>query len=162
EVHVELAAWADAIVVAPATANMIARAASGMADDAVLATLRCADVPVLFAPAMHHRMWASKATQRALKLLEEDGAHLVGPVHGPLASGEQGLGRMSEPEDIADATERLFAHTQDLGGLRVLVSAGPTVEDLDPVRYLSNRSSGRMGYAIAERARARGAEVLLV
>lgn len=162
EVHVELAAWADAIVVAPATANLLARAAVGMADDAVLATLRCASVPVLLAPAMHHRMWAGKPTQRALKWLVDDGVQVVGPVHGPLASGEQGLGRMSEPEDIADAVARLFTRTQDLAGLRVLVSAGPTVEDLDPVRYLSNRSSGRMGYAIAERAHARGAEVLLV
>ncbi len=163
EVHVELAAWAEAIVIAPATANMIARAAAGMADDAVLATLRCADVPVLLAPAMHHRMWNSKATQRALGWLKEDGLHVVGPVHGKLASGEEGFGRMTEPEAIADACEALFAPAErDLAGLRVLISAGPTVEDLDPVRFLSNRSSGRMGYAIAERAIARGAEVVLV
>ncbi|MFT3922345.1 MAG: bifunctional phosphopantothenoylcysteine decarboxylase/phosphopantothenate--cysteine ligase CoaBC [Myxococcales bacterium] len=163
EVHVELAAWAEAIVVAPATANLLARAAAGMADDAVLATLRCADVPLLVAPAMHHRMWKSKATQRALGLLEDDGYAVVGPVHGKLASGEEGFGRMSEPEAIADAVEQLFApRVQDLVGLRVLVSAGPTVEDLDPVRFLSNRSSGRMGYAIAERAVQRGADVVLV
>lgn len=163
EVHVEFAAWAHAMVLAPATANMLARAASGMADDAVLATLRCADVPILVAPAMHHRMWKSKATQRALGLLKNDGFHVVGPVYGKLASGEEGFGRMSEPEAIADATEALFQPARrDLAGLRVLVSAGPTVEDIDPVRFLSNRSSGRMGYAIAERAARRGAEVILV
>ncbi len=163
EVHVEFAAWAHAMVIAPATANMLARAASGMADDAVLATLRCADVPILVAPAMHHGMWKSRAPQRALGLLKSDGFHVVGPVHGKLASGEEGFGRMSEPEALADATEALFQPAGgDLAGLRVLVSAGPTVEDIDPVRFLSNRSSGRMGYAIAERAAQRGAKVILV
>lgn len=163
EVHVELAAWADALIIAPATANLLARTASGMADDAVLATLRCSDVPTLFAPAMHPRMWRSKATQRAIALLLGDGFRFVGPVHGQLASGEEGMGRMSEPEHIADAVEALFhVEAQDLTGRTVLVSAGPTVEDIDPVRFLSNRSTGRMGYAIAERARARGARVLLV
>jgi phosphopantothenoylcysteine decarboxylase/phosphopantothenate--cysteine ligase len=163
EVHVELAAWADALVIAPATANLLARAASGMADDAVLATLRCTDVPVLFAPAMHHRMWKSGATQRAVKHLTEDGGRFVGPVHGKLASGEEGMGRMSEPSDIVDKlTTLLSPEAGDLAGLTVLVSAGPTVEDLDPVRFLSNRSSGRMGYAIAERAAKRGARVILV
>jgi phosphopantothenoylcysteine decarboxylase/phosphopantothenate--cysteine ligase len=163
EVHVELAAWAHALVIAPATANLLARAASGMADDAVLATLRCADVPVLFAPAMHHRMWKSGATQRAVSLLAQDGAHFVGPVHGKLASGEEGMGRMSEPAAIVHTLSALLSPAaRDLAGLRVLVSAGPTVEDLDPVRYLSNRSSGRMGYAIAERAQRRGASVVLV
>ncbi len=163
EVHVELAAWAHAIVVAPATANLLARSASGMADDAVLATLRCFDGPVLYAPAMHHRMWRSPATQRAVAHLRGDGAALVGPVHGKLASGEEGIGRMSEPQQIADATEALFAtQIRDLVGLHVLITAGPTQEDLDPVRYLSNRSSGRMGYALAERAAQRGARVTLV
>lgn len=163
EVHVELGAWADALVVAPATANLLARAAHGFADDAVLATLRCTSAPLFFAPAMHHRMWASPPTARALTLLRGDGATIVGPVHGKLASGEEGLGRMSEPREIADVMEAHFtAQTRDLSGLTVLVSAGPTVEDLDPVRYLSNRSSGRMGYAIAERAQARGARVILV
>lgn len=161
EVHVELSAWADAMVVAPATANLLARAASGQANDALLATLSCMQAPVLFAPAMHHRMWQSKATQRAVALLRADGAQLVGPVHGKLASGEQGMGRMSEPLEIADALALLFT-SGDMNGLRVLVSAGPTVEDIDPVRFLSNRSSGQMGYAIAERALARGAQVTLV
>lgn len=161
EVHVELSAWADAMVIAPATANLLARAASGIADDALMATLSCMAAPVLFAPAMHHRMWQAPATQRAVQQLERDGARLVGPVHGKLASGEQGMGRMSEPPEIADALEALFA-PGDLNGLSVLVSAGPTVEDIDPVRFLSNRSSGQMGYAIAARARARGASVCLV
>jgi len=162
EVHVELGAWADAIVVAPATANLLARAAAGLSDDAVLATLRCADVPVLFAPAMHHRMWKSPSLQRALDTLRADGAELVGPVHGKLASGDEGMGRMSEPVEIANALEALLTTTQDLAGKVLLVSAGPTQEDLDPVRYLSNRSTGRMGYAIAERAVKRGARVILV
>ncbi|HEY6882181.1 MAG TPA: bifunctional phosphopantothenoylcysteine decarboxylase/phosphopantothenate--cysteine ligase CoaBC [Polyangiales bacterium] len=163
EVHVELAAWAHAIVIAPATANLMARSAAGMADDAVLATLRCFDGPVLYAPAMHHRMWRSPATQRAVAHLRADGASLVGPVHGKLASGEEGIGRMSEPLEIAAAVEALFStEVRDLTGLHVMISAGPTVEDIDPVRYLSNRSSGRMGYAIAERAAQRGARVTLV
>jgi phosphopantothenoylcysteine decarboxylase/phosphopantothenate--cysteine ligase len=163
EVHVELASWAHAIVIAPATANLIARAAVGMADDAVLATVRCSDAPLVVAPAMHHRMWSSLPTQRAIEQLRADGATIVGPVYGKLASGEEGLGRMSEPVDIADALAARLVHVeQDMVGLRVLVSAGPTVEDLDPVRYLSNRSSGRMGYALAERAVKRGASVTLV
>jgi phosphopantothenoylcysteine decarboxylase / phosphopantothenate---cysteine ligase len=161
EVHVELSAWADAMVVAPATANVIARAASGIADDALTATLSCMAAPVLFAPAMHQRMWRAPATQRALAQLTRDGVQCVGPVHGALASGEQGLGRMSEPGEIADALERLLG-PRDLSGLSLLVSAGPTLEDIDPVRFLSNRSSGQMGYAIAARAAARGASVTLV
>jgi phosphopantothenoylcysteine decarboxylase/phosphopantothenate--cysteine ligase len=162
EVHVELSAWADALVVAPATANLLARAASGMADDALLATLSCMDAPVLFAPAMHQRMWKAGGTERAVALLAKDGAAFVGPVHGKLASGEQGMGRMSEPLEIADALEQLLTKGRDLAGIKLLVSAGPTQEAIDPVRFLSNRSSGQMGYAIAERAVTRGAEVTLV
>lgn len=162
EVHVELSAWAEAMVVAPATANLLARAAAGLSDDPVLATLRCMDVPVLFAPAMHHRMWKAPALQRAIAALRADGAHVVGPVHGKLASGEEGMGRMSEPVDIVRALAEILSEQQDLLGKTVLVSAGPTQEDLDPVRFLSNRSSGRMGYAIAERAFRRGARVILV
>ncbi len=162
EVHVELGAWAEAIVVAPATANLLARAAAGLSDDAVLATLRCADVPVLFAPAMHHRMWKSPPLQRAVDALRTDGAAFVGPVHGKLASGEEGMGRMSEPVEIVASLEALLTTKQDLAGKTLLVSAGPTQEDLDPVRFLGNRSTGRMGYAIAERAVKRGARVILV
>ncbi len=162
EVHVELGAWADGMVLAPATANLLARAAAGMSDDAVLATLRCIEGPILFAPAMHHRMWKAPSLQRAVTALKGEGANFVGPVHGKLASGEEGMGRMSEPAQIAAAFAALFTQTRDLTGKTVLVSAGPTQEDVDPVRYLSNRSTGRMGYAIAERAVRRGARVILV
>ncbi len=162
EVHVELAAWADAVVVAPATANVIARMAHGLADDVVSATLLCFDGPVLVAPAMHHRMWSHPATTANVKLLGERGVSFAGPVFGKLASGEDGVGRMSEVAAIADALTTALAKGRDLAGLRLLVSAGPTHEALDPVRFLGNRSSGRMGFAIAERARARGAEVTLV
>jgi len=162
EIHVDLAGWADAIVVAPATANLLARAANGMADDAVLATLACADCPVIYAPAMHHRMWRHAATRRNVERLALDGAVFVGPVDGPLASGESGLGRMAEPVRIADAVAHFVARGRDLDGATVLVTAGPTVEDLDPVRFLGNRSSGKMGIAVAARARDRGARVVLV
>ncbi|HJL16224.1 MAG TPA: bifunctional phosphopantothenoylcysteine decarboxylase/phosphopantothenate--cysteine ligase CoaBC [Sandaracinaceae bacterium LLY-WYZ-13_1] len=161
EVHVELAAWADVAVVAPATANLLARAVHGLADDALSATLLCFDRPVVFAPAMHDRMWRHPATARNLARLRADGARFVGPVSGPLASGDVGMGRMSEPDAIADAVEAALG-PGDLSGRRLLVSAGGTQEDLDPVRYLGNRSSGKMGYAIAERAARRGAEVVLV
>jgi phosphopantothenoylcysteine decarboxylase/phosphopantothenate--cysteine ligase len=159
---VQLADWADAIVVAPATANLLARAAHGFADDAVLATLSCAGCPVLLAPAMHERMWKRPATQRNLKQLATDGCHVVGPVSGALANGAVGQGRMAEPAQIVDALETLLGRAQDLSGKTVLISAGPTLEDLDPVRFISNRSSGRMGYALAEAARDRGASVVLV
>jgi phosphopantothenoylcysteine decarboxylase / phosphopantothenate---cysteine ligase len=163
EVHVELSMWAHAVVVAPATANLLARAATGMADDAVLACLSCATGrPLLFAPAMHERMWLAPATQRNVRQLEQDGATLVGPVQGALASGEQGGGRMAEPEAIAAALEELLCPERDLAGRTLLVSAGPTQEDLDPVRFISNRSSGRMGFALAAAARDRGAHVIAV
>jgi phosphopantothenoylcysteine decarboxylase/phosphopantothenate--cysteine ligase len=162
EVHVELGEWADAIVVAPATMNLMARAASGQANDALLATLACARGQVFFAPAMHQRMWSHPATQSNVALLAERGAVLLGPVTGELANGEIGQGRMMEPEDIADAVESRLAHANDLAGSRILITAGPTHEDLDPVRFLGNRSSGRMGYAIASKALRRGAEVTLV
>jgi phosphopantothenoylcysteine decarboxylase / phosphopantothenate---cysteine ligase len=163
EVHVELSSWADALVVAPATANLLARAAIGMADDAVLACVSCATGrPLLFAPAMHERMWLAPATQRSVRQLEQDGAILVGPVQGALASGEQGAGRMAEPDAIADALEAAVCTLRDLAGRTLLISAGPTQEDLDPVRFISNRSSGRMGFALAAAARDRGAHVIAV
>ncbi len=162
EVHVELASWAHAIVVAPATANVLARSAAGMADDALLATVLCAACPVLYAPAMFHRMWGSASTARNVTQLRADGAHFVGPVSGALANGEIGMGRLAEPSDIADALDALLAPSLDLEGRTVLVSAGPTHEDLDPVRFLGNKSSGKMGFALAERAAARGARVCLV
>ncbi|MGF1469319.1 MAG: bifunctional phosphopantothenoylcysteine decarboxylase/phosphopantothenate--cysteine ligase CoaBC [Sandaracinaceae bacterium] len=161
EIHVDLADAADLVIVAPATADLLGKAALGLADDALTATLLCYDGPLLFAPAMHHRMWASEATQRNVARLVDDGADVVGPVEGPLASGASGMGRMAEPEAIADAAEAALS-ARDLEGRTVLVTAGGTQEDLDPVRFLGNRSSGRMGYAVAERAARRGARVFLV
>lgn len=162
EIHVELARWANALVVAPATANTLARMTHGLAEDVVSATLLCFDGPVLVAPAMHHRMWTHAATTANVRVLASRGVRFVGPVFGKLASGEEGVGRMAEPVAVADALSALLETPRDLDGLRLLVSAGPTHEALDPVRFLGNRSSGRMGYAIAERARDRGARVTLV
>ena len=162
EVHVELGEWADAIVIAPATMNLMARAATGQANDAVLATLACARGVVFFAPSMHHRMWSHRATQSNIRTLTNREAIVLGPVTGPLANGEIGEGRMMEPGDIAEEVESHLAHADDLSGSRILITAGPTHEDLDPVRFLGNRSSGRMGYAIASQARRRGAEVTIV
>lgn len=162
EVHVELAQWADAIVVAPATANLLSRAAMGAADNVVLATLLCNQSPVLFAPAMHESMWNHPATQHNVGLLTERGARWVGPEHGALASGEQGMGRMSEPINIANALDALVVKRRDLHGVRIIVTAGPTYEDIDPVRFIGNRSSGKTGYALASCARARGATVTLI
>lgn len=162
EVHVDIGEWADAMIVAPATMNLMARAANGQADDAVLATLACARGQVFFAPAMHQRMWRHPATQSNVRTLIERGAVVLGPVTGPLANGEIGEGRMIEPREIADEVESHLAQADDLSGIRFLITAGPTHEDLDPVRFLGNRSSGRMGYAIASQALRRGAEVTLV
>lgn len=161
EVHVELGEWADAIVVAPATMNLLSRAANGMADDVVLATLACARGVIVQAPAMYHRMWAQPATQRNVEALRGAGHRFCGPVEGPLANSEVGMGRMAEPTAIVDTVVAALA-SPDLAGRRVVVSAGPTFEDLDPVRFLGNRSSGRMGFALASRAAARGARVTLV
>jgi phosphopantothenoylcysteine decarboxylase/phosphopantothenate--cysteine ligase len=163
ERHVAIAERVDAIVIAPATADLLARLAEGRADDLVAALALCArDVPVLVAPAMHPRMWSHPATQANVEELTRQGrVHFVGPVFGPVASGDVGLGRMSEPQAIADAMETALA-PRDLDGARIVVSAGPTLEDLDPVRFLGNRSSGKMGFAIAERAAVRGARVTLV
>ncbi len=162
EVHVELSDWADAIVIAPATMNLMARATSGQANDAVLATLACAGSDVFFAPAMHQRMWSHPATQSNVRTLIDRGVVVLGPVTGPLANGEIGEGRMMEPEDIADEVESHLAHADDLSDSRILITAGPTHEDLDPVRFLGNRSSGRMGYAIASQSLRRGAKVTIV
>ena len=162
EVHVELGEWADAIIIAPATMNLMARAATGQANDAVLATLACARGVIFFAPAMHQRMWANEATQANIRTLTDRDAVILGPVTGALANGEIGEGRMMEPEEIAEQVESHLAHADDLSGARVLITAGPTHEDLDPVRFLGNRSSGRMGYAIASQALRRGAAVTLV
>jgi phosphopantothenoylcysteine decarboxylase / phosphopantothenate---cysteine ligase len=162
EMHVRLAERADLVVVAPATADVLARLAHGRADDLVTALALCAQGPVLAAPAMHPRMWEHPATQRNIAdLAAQRRVTLVGPVSGEIASGDVGLGRMAEPEAIASAIATALS-PRDLGGLRIVVTAGPTLEDVDPVRFLGNRSSGKMGFAVAERAAARGAEVTLV
>ena len=162
ELHVELAAGADVVALVPATADLLAALAQGRVGDLVRATALCARGPVLAAPAMHPRMWSHPATQRNIRAIEADGrVQLVGPVDGEVASGDHGLGRMAEPAAIADAIFGLLGG-RDLVGTHVVVTAGPTVEDLDPARYLSNRSSGKMGFAIAERAAARGARVSLI
>ncbi|HEU4409394.1 MAG TPA: bifunctional phosphopantothenoylcysteine decarboxylase/phosphopantothenate--cysteine ligase CoaBC [Polyangiaceae bacterium] len=162
EMHVALAAESDLVVLAPATADLLARLAAGRADDLVTALALVASCPVLVAPAMHPTMWAHPATRRNVERLRADGrVRFAGPVEGPVASGEVGLGRMAEPAAIADEALALLG-PRDLAGLRVIVSAGPTVEDIDPVRYLSNRSSGQMGFALARAAAARGAAVTLV
>jgi phosphopantothenoylcysteine decarboxylase/phosphopantothenate--cysteine ligase len=161
--HVHLANDADLVVLAPATANVLARAALGLADDLLTALLLARTGPVLCAPAMNHRMYAHPATQQNLEQLAARGWTMVGPATGPLAEGDSDLpGRMSEPEEILVWAERLLRSGGPLTGRRVLVTAGPTREALDPVRVLTNRSSGRMGYALAAAAFARGAEVVLI
>ena len=163
EVHVDLGQSVDLVLIAPATADVLARLATGRADDLVTALALSAKCPVLAAPAMHSRMWHHPATQRNVATLRADGrVKLVGPVDGPLASGESGMGRLAEPDAIVTAALLLLAGQRDLAGYRLLVTAGPTVEDIDPVRFLSNRSTGRMGFAVAERAAQRGAKVKLV
>jgi len=162
ELHVALADRADCVLVAPCTADALARFAAGRADDLLAALVLSARGPVLVAPAMHPRMWAHPATQRSARTLAEDGrVTLVGPAFGEVASGDVGLGRMVEPAELVAAT-RAALGPRDLAGRRVLVTAGPTHEALDPVRFLGNRSSGKMGFAIARAARARGADVVLV
>ncbi len=162
EMHIAIASRADVVVVAPATADFLARIAHGRADDLLAALVLVAKGPVLVAPAMHPRMWAHPATQRNVRTIEHDGrVQMVGPVVGPVANGEVGLGRMADPAVIVQAIDGALSGG-DLRGVRLVVTAGPTVEDLDPVRFLSNRSSGRMGFAIAGRAADRGAQVTLV
>jgi len=158
--HTELARWADCLVIAPATANLIAQVANGHSSNALAATALAADVPVVLAPAMHTEMWEHPAVQRNIATLEKDGVILVGPTSGELAGGDAGVGRMVEPEEIVAATESAF--DQSMGGWHVVISAGGTREAIDPVRYIGNRSSGKMGYAIADAASRRGARVTLV
>ena len=162
EMHVRLAERADLVAIVPATADVLSRLAHGRADDLVTALALCARGPVLAAPAMHPRMWDHPATQRNVaELAAQKRVTLVGPVSGEVASGDVGQGRMAEPEAIAAAIATALS-PRDLAGLRVVVTAGPTLEDVDPVRFLGNRSTGKMGFAIAERAAARGADVTLV
>ena len=160
--HISLAQKADVMVVAPATANILAKMAHGIADDMLSTTLLATKAPILVAPAMNTGMWTAEVTQSNLQTLLKRGVHTVGPDSGFLACGDTGSGRMSEPVDIVEAICTILYPKRDLEGLRVLVTAGPTVERIDPVRYLTNDSSGKMGYAIAEAAQKRGAEVTLV
>nr|MBO2466649.1 bifunctional phosphopantothenoylcysteine decarboxylase/phosphopantothenate--cysteine ligase CoaBC [Xanthomonadaceae bacterium] len=166
--HLELARWADRVVVAPATADLLARLAHGLADDLVTTLCLATEAPLSVAPAMNHRMWRHPATQANVGLLRSRGVQVIGPDDGPLAEGESGPGRLAEPEAIVAAlaggavAAPAAAGPGLLQGLRVIVTAGPTYEDLDPVRYLGNRSSGKMGFAVAASAARAGAEVVLV
>lgn len=161
EVHIAVAAWADVFCVAPGTAHSISRLALGIADDFLTTTALAFSGPMVIAPAMHSIMWSQPVVQENVSKLERRGVLFVGPVDGPLASGESGLGRMAEPMTILSALES--TQTDDsLAGKRVLISAGPTRESIDPVRYISNRSSGRMGFSLAREAARRGAQTALV
>jgi phosphopantothenoylcysteine decarboxylase/phosphopantothenate--cysteine ligase len=159
--HVRVAHRADVAVVAPATANVLAKLALGLADDLLSSALLEATCPMVVAPAMHSGMWNHPATREHLRTLVTRGVAVVGPVEGPLAAGDTGIGRMAEPEQIAAAVSAVLA-PGDLSGRRVLVTAGPTHEPIDPVRFLGNRSSGTMGFAVAAEAGRRGAGVTLV
>jgi phosphopantothenoylcysteine decarboxylase/phosphopantothenate--cysteine ligase len=162
--HIELSRSADLVVVAPATANLMARMASGQANDLASTALLATDKPVLIAPAMNVRMWQHAATQRNLTTLQADGVEVVGPNDGDMACGEYGPGRMAEPAEIIAKIEAMLggAIAQPLSGRKVLITAGPTHEPIDPVRYIANRSSGRQGYAIARAAQRLGAQTILV
>ena len=159
--HIELARWADLILIAPATADFMARLAHGFADDLLAACCRAARAPIAIAPSMNVGMWQNAATQRNLRQLADDGVRVFGPGSGSQACGEVGEGRMLEPLELVAACAGQFGGGV-LAGRRVVVSAGPTFEDLDPVRFIGNRSSGRMGYAVAQAAREAGADVTLV
>jgi phosphopantothenoylcysteine decarboxylase / phosphopantothenate---cysteine ligase len=160
--HVRLAREADAAVVAPATANVLAKLALGIADDLLTSTLLEVRCPLIVAPAMHTGMYENAATQANLRALAERGVWVVGPATGALAAGDEGIGRMAEPEEIISSLEGVVARGRDLAGRRVLVTAGPTWEPLDPVRFVGNRSTGKMGFAVAGEAARRGAAVTLV
>lgn len=159
--HIELARWADYLLIAPASANSIAKMAQGIADDLLSTLYLVSETPVIVCPAMNRSMWAHPATKANCKLLQERGVILVGPEDGSQACGEHGLGRVSEPEQIINALRMHEVHHL-LTGKRVVITAGPTREAIDPVRYLSNYSSGKMGYALAEAAAMAGAQVTLI
>lgn len=160
--HVALAKRADVLVIAPITANTLARLAHGLADDAVTTTFLATESPVIIAPAMESHMWLHPATQHNLDVLRSWGVTVVGPETGRLASGVEGVGRLAEPVAIVGTIRQVLGRAGPLAGRRVIVTAGPTQEAIDPVRYISNHSSGRMGYAIAEALRDWGAQVILV
>lgn len=160
--HVDLGLWADAMVIAPATANTIAKMANGVADNMLVTTYLSAKAPVFIAPAMDLDMMAHPSTKRNIELLRSYGNHIIEASEGELASHLVGKGRMEEPENIVAVLERFFAQKEDLSNKKVLITAGPTYEKIDPVRFIGNYSSGKMGYALALNAAERGAEVTLV
>lgn len=160
--HIALAQRADVFVIAPATANIMAKMACGIADDMLSTTVLATKAPILLAPAMNTGMWTAAATKQNVETLRQRGVHFVGPDSGFLACGDVGAGRMSEPEAIVQQIVSLLCPRQDMAGLRVLITAGATRERLDPVRYMTNDSSGKMGFAIAEAARNRGADVMVI
>jgi len=160
--HISLAQEADVLVIAPCTANVIAKMATGRADDLLTTTALATEAPIVVAPAMNTHMWLRDVTQRNVRALQERGVVFVAPGSGELACGDVGEGRLADVLDIADAVEREARRARSLAGVQVVVTAGPTQEPIDPVRYIGNRSSGRQGYAIAEEAARRGASVTLV
>lgn len=160
--HVDLGLWADAMVIAPATASTIGKMAHGIADNMLVTTYLSMKAPVFIAPAMDLDMFAHPATQRNLDILRSYGNHIIEPAEGELASHLVGKGRMEEPEKIVEVLKNFFASRQELSGKRILVTAGPTYEKIDPVRFIGNYSSGKMGYALAEECAERGAEVTLI
>ena len=160
--HIALAKRAEVFVIAPATANILAKMACGIADDMLSTTVLATKAPVLVAPAMNTGMWTAPATRQNVETLRQRGVHFVGPEAGFLACGDEGSGRMSEPAAIVGAIEAILCPRRDMEGLRVMVTAGGTRERIDPVRYIGTDSSGKMGFALAEAARQRGAEVTLV
>ncbi|MDX1943201.1 MAG: bifunctional phosphopantothenoylcysteine decarboxylase/phosphopantothenate--cysteine ligase CoaBC [Saprospiraceae bacterium] len=160
--HVELGLWADAIIIAPLTATTLAKLASGISDNIIVATYLSARCPVFFAPAMDVDMWHHPTTQENVKRLQSIGNQLIPVEHGELASGLIGEGRMAEPEHIMDFLNEFLGKKQDFQNKKVLITAGPTYEPIDPVRFIGNRSSGKMGVAIADAAAQRGAEVVLI
>jgi phosphopantothenoylcysteine decarboxylase/phosphopantothenate--cysteine ligase len=159
--HIELARWCDAVLVAPASGDFLAKLAHGLADDLLSTLCLATTAPIVVAPAMNQQMWQAQATQSNRAVLESRGVRFLGPAEGGQACGEVGPGRLLEPVAIIEALARLF-HPGTLTGVRILVTAGPTREAIDPVRFISNRSSGRMGYAIAQAAIEAGAKVVLV
>lgn len=160
--HIELARWADAILIAPASANTLARLAAGMADDLLTTLCLASSAPIAIAPAMNQQMWSNPATQTNLSTLQQRGFHCFGPARGEQACGDVGEGRMLEPPQLLSELLELLQNDQVMAGLTVMVTAGPTYEDIDPVRFIGNRSSGKMGYAIAAAAAKQGAKVILV
>jgi len=160
--HIELARWADQVLIAPASADFLARLAHGLADDLLTTLCLATDAPLSVAPAMNRLMWANAATQANVALLRSRGVMVLGPAEGDQACGETGPGRMLEPAEILDALAPQNSASGAMAGLKVLITAGPTRERIDPVRFITNRSSGKMGFAVAEAAREAGAEVVLV